>query len=120
MGLDGDVSGGGVLAMQPCSKSPEAGDGRSVFSLQANGQIKMPKMGNVCLASSGSAEEQDVAVAAQIDATSSAAGHAASLVIDSDATTFWASDADPTDPVDLQLDFGSSVKIKGVDIEWEY
>merc|ERR1739848_102219 len=66
--VDGDVSEGGKLAMQSCSKSPEAGDGRSLFAVQPNGQIKMPKLGNVCLSlASGGAAETDAAASAQAD-----------------------------------------------------
>merc|ERR1719291_638793 len=95
--LDGDLSGGGFLALQPCSQAPAAGDGRSVFAAQPNGQLKMPRLGDVCLMlDSVGATGQDIASAAPIKATSSAVGHAADAAVDPDPSSYWASDADPT------------------------
>ena len=35
--------------MDACSDSVESGDGRSVFAITANGQLKMPRLGNYCV-----------------------------------------------------------------------
>ena len=53
--------------MQACSATPEGSDGRTVFATQANGQLKMPKMGNYCLTMLGDAATKvDIASAADV------------------------------------------------------
>ena len=53
--------------MQACSATPEGSDGRTVFAAQANGQLKMPKMGNYCLTMLGdAATKADIASAADV------------------------------------------------------
>ena len=60
---------GGSLSMQACSATPEGGDGRTVFAAQANGQLKMPKMGNYCLTALGeAAAKADIASGADVSA----------------------------------------------------
>ena len=39
-------SGGGAIATEACSTSVESGDGRTVFPMSPNGQLKMPRLGN--------------------------------------------------------------------------
>ena len=58
---------GGSLSMQACSATPEGSDGRTVFAAQANGQLKMPKMGNYCLTLLGeAAAKADIASGADV------------------------------------------------------
>ena len=58
---------GGSLNMQACSAAPEGSDGRTVFAAQANGQLKMPKMGNYCLTMLGdAAAKADIASGADL------------------------------------------------------
>ena len=60
---------GGSLGMQACSATPEGSDGRTMFAAQANGQLKMPKMGNYCLTSLGEvAAKVDIASGADLSA----------------------------------------------------
>ena len=60
---------GGSLSMQACSATPEGSDGRTVFAAQANGQLKMPKMGNYCLTALGEATAKaDIASGADVSA----------------------------------------------------
>jgi len=47
--VDGDTTGGGVLAMEACSTSATSVDGRAVFAVSPNGQLKLPLMGNYCV-----------------------------------------------------------------------
>ena len=55
--------------MQACSATPEGSDGRTVFAAQANGQLKMPKMGNYCLTALGeAAAKADIASGADVSA----------------------------------------------------
>ena len=53
--------------MQACSATPEGSDGRTIFAAQANGQLKMPKVGNYCLTMLGDAATKvDIASAADV------------------------------------------------------
>ena len=59
--------------MGPCSASA---DGRGVFAMTPNGQLKMPQLGNYCVTVSGEGvADTDVAQRADITATSSNAQH---------------------------------------------
>ena len=55
--------------MEECSSNAESTDGRTVFAVTANGQLKMPRLGNFCVtmlgdgASSARAVVQDCAEA---------------------------------------------------------
>jgi len=51
--VDGDTSGGGAIATDACSASTESGDGRTVFSITSNAQLKMPRLGNYCVTLAG-------------------------------------------------------------------
>ena len=63
--------------MGACSASAEAGDGRGVFAVTPNGQLKMPRLGNYCLTVVGDgAADADVAQGADVTATSSNSQHA--------------------------------------------
>ena len=97
-------AGGGAFAMEACSTSPESGDGRTVFAATANGQLKMPRVGNYCLTMAGDgASDADVAPGAGLVATSSNAEHAVKNIVDGSAQSYWASGSDPAAPVDVQL-----------------
>ena len=112
---------GGALTMEACSIAAEAGDGRSVFLLNPNGQLQMPRLGNFCLSMTGDgAVEANVALGADVAATSSNAQHAAKGAIDGDDHSFWASGVDPASGVDMNVDFGATKIIRTVEIEWEY
>ena len=114
-------SGGGALALEPCSASAESGDGRTIFAMTANSQLKMPRMGNYCVTVAGDgASDADAAQGADLTATSSSAQHAAKNIGDGDAQSYWASGSDPTGPVDVQLDFGTVRQIKSIEIDWEH
>ena len=107
--------------MEKCDFSAEAGDGRSVFQMTANGQMQMPRMGNFCLSMVGNgAAEADVALGADVSATSSSAQHVVKNAVDGDAHSFWASGSDPTSGVDLHIDLGVTKQIRAVEIDWEY
>jgi len=117
--VDGDTTGGGMLAMAPCSTS--AGDGRDVFAMTSSGQLKMPRVGSYCLTVAGEgAVDANIAQAAEVTATSSNAQHAVEHIADGDAQTWWSSATDPASRVDVQLDFGATKQIKAVEIEWEH
>ena len=112
---------GGALTMEACSIAAEAGDGRSVFLLSPNGQLQMPRLGNFCLSMAGDgALEANVALGADVAATSSNAQHAAKGAIDGDDHSFWASGFDPASGVDMNVDLGATKIIRTVEIEWEY
>ena len=69
-------TGGGMLIMGPCSASSESGDGRGVFAMTPNGQLKMPQLGNYCVTVSGKGvADTDIAQGADVTATSSNAQH---------------------------------------------
>ena len=107
--------------MEACSSSAESSDGRSVFSMTPNGQVQLPRMGNFCLSTLGDrAIETDVALGADVSATSSNVQHVVKNAIDGDSHSFWASSSDPTATVDLHIDFGAIQNIRAVEIEWEY
>ena len=40
---------GGKLVLRRCPRSGESHDGRSAFELQSNNQLKLPRMGNICV-----------------------------------------------------------------------
>ena len=107
--------------MEACSASAESGDGRTVFAMTPNGQLKMPRVGNYCLTMAGDgAVDANIAPGAALAATSSSAEHAVKNAADGDAQSYWASGFDPKGPVDVQLDFGAAKRIKSIEIEWEY
>ena len=107
--------------MEKCDVSAEAGDGRNVFQMTSNGQIQMPRLGNFCLSLVGDgAVETDVAIGADVSATSSSAQHVVKNAVDGDSHSFWASGSDPTSGVDLHVDLGATKHIRAVEIEWEY
>ena len=107
--------------MDVCSTSAESGDGRTVFAMMANGQLKMPRVGNYCLTMAGDgASDADVTQGADVAATSTNAQHPVKNIADGDARSYWASAFDPTAPVDVQLDFGSAKQITAVEIDWEH
>jgi hypothetical protein len=113
--------GGGALAMDACSTSAESGDGRTVFAITPNGQLKMPRLGNYCVTMLGDgASDVDAARGADVAATSSDPQHVVKSIVDGDAKSYWASALDPTAPVDVQVDFGTSRQIKSIEIEWEH
>lgn len=119
--VDGDTTGGGVLAMAPCSTSAENGDGRDVFAMTSSGQLKMPRVGTYCLTVAGDgAVDANIAQGAEVTATSSNAQHAVEHIADGDAQSYWSSAADPASRVDVQLDFGATKQIKAVEIAWEH
>ena len=91
-----------------------------MFSLSANGQLKMPRMGNFCVTFMG--DNAGFATGFDVAATSSQAGHSASSVADGDSTSFWASAYDPAENavVDVQLNLGSPKQIHRITIDWEY
>jgi hypothetical protein len=121
MGVFSCSAGGGAFAMEKCSTSPESGDGRTVFAATANGQLKMPRLGNYCLTMAGDgASDADVASGAGLVATSTNTEHAVNNIVDGNAQSYWASGSDPAAPVDVQLDFGTAKLIKSVEIEWEH
>jgi hypothetical protein len=114
-------SGGGAIATEACSTSVESGDGRTVFSMTPNGQLKMPRLGNYCTTVSGEgAANTNVVQAADLAATSTNAQHAVANLADGDAQSYWASASDPAAPIDVQLDFGAPKQIQAVEIEWEH
>ena len=89
--------------------------------MTANGQMQMPRMGNFCLSMVGNgAAEADVALGADVSATSSSAQHVVKNAVDGDAHSFWASGSDPTSGVDLHMDLGVTKHIRAVEIDWEY
>ena len=107
--------------MEACSASAESGDGRTVFAMTPNGQLKMPRVGNYCLTMAGDgAVDANIAPGAALAATSSSAEHAVKNAADGDAQSYWASGFDPKGPVDVQLDFGAAKRIKSIEIEWEH
>jgi len=114
-------SGGGTVATDACSTSSESGDGRAIFSITPNGQLKMPRLGNYCLTVMGEgAASAHIAQAADLAATSTNAQHIVKNIADGDAQSYWASASDPAAPVDVQLDFGEAKQIKSVEIDWEH
>jgi hypothetical protein len=120
-GACGPRSGGGSFESAACSSSAESSDGRSVFSAAPNGQLKMPRLGNFCVSMVGEgAAQSDVALGADVSATSSNAQHAARNAVDGDAQSFWASGFDPASSVDMQVDLGATKQIKAVEIDWEH
>jgi hypothetical protein len=66
------------------------------------------------------AAQSDVALGADVSATSSNAQHAARNAVDGDAQSFWASGFDPASSVDMQVDLGATKQIKTVEIDWEH
>jgi len=118
---DGDTTGGGMLIMGPCSASSESGDGRGVFAMTPNGQLKMPQLGNYCVTVSGKGvADTDVAQGADVTATSSNAQHPVEHIADGDTHSYWASAPDPVSRVDVQLDFGTAKQIKVIELDWEH
>ena len=106
--------------MEACSGSAESGDGRTVFAMTPNGQLKMPRVGNYCLTMAGDgAVDANIAPGAALAATSSSAEHAVKNAADGDAQSYWASASDPAAPVDVQMDFGEAKHVKSIEIEWE-
>lgn len=108
------------MNMQECSSSLEASDGRTVFAVAPNGQVRMPRVGNYCLTMLGDgAGKVDVSLGADVSATSSNAQHSASNAVDGSAQSYWASGFDPASVVDMILDFGAAKQIQNVEIDWE-
>ncbi len=52
----GGVVSGGRVGLVSCAKAAAAGDGRALFELGSSGQLKLPRMGNVCVSSVPTAE----------------------------------------------------------------
>lgn len=100
------------------------GDGRSVFELAANGQLKFARDGDYCVGQRGPAVGfVDAAIGSAVSATSSAnnAAHGARAAVDGDKRTYWASKpGDVGAPVELVIDFGSAVKLERLDVDWEF
>ena len=59
-------------------------------------------------------DSSDIAQGADLTATSTNAQHNAKNIADGDAQSYWASGSDPKDPVDVQLDFSATQRIKGI------
>ena len=107
--------------MEECSANAESSDGRTVFAMTASGQLKMPRLGNFCVTMLGDgAADADVARGADFASTSSDSQHGVKSIADGDAKSYWASALDPTAPVDVQVDFGTSRQIKSIEIDWEH
>ena len=89
--------------------------------MTASGQLKMPRLGNFCVTMLGDgASDADVARGADFASTSSDPQHGVKSIADGDAKSYWASALDPTAPVDVQVDFGTSRQIKSIEIDWEH
>ncbi|KAL8454506.1 hypothetical protein Emed_000227 [Eimeria media] len=128
--------GGGfpVLRIQSGITSPHqasaysAEDGRSVWELQPNNQLKLLRGGNYCLSQMGSkAGSSDVAKNSEVHSSHSRAAdneHGPSSAVDGKDSTYWASqefqkDALP-EAVLFDVDLGDKYKLRTTDIDWEY
>jgi len=109
-----------VLQTAPCSTAAASGDGRGIFTPMANGQLKMPHLGNYCVTmASDGATFSDLALTSTLAATSANAQHAVQNLINGDAQSYWASAFETSGPVDVQFDFGSEKQVAIIEIDWE-
>ena len=113
----------GHVALMDCDAVLKNDDGRSKFEVLGKGQLKLAMQGDFCLSQSGpGAGRRNVAAKAAATATSSFnVEHGASMVVDSNEATYWASKFDDTDePVALTVNLGSKNQISDMRIDWEY
>eukprot|EP00918_Siedleckia_nematoides_P077617 GHVU01169663.1.p2 GENE.GHVU01169663.1~~GHVU01169663.1.p2 ORF type:complete len:170 (+),score=14.69 GHVU01169663.1:1104-1613(+) len=124
---NGDATGGGSIVTQNCVRSLDEADGRSMWSLEGNSQLRLRgNQGNYCLSQRGSAAGASNLIhehkpSAKISSLS--AGHDASKALDGDITTYWASSAfDSPDyhVVNFDMDFGKAILMNRIRIDWEY
>ncbi len=120
---DGSAADGGQLVMSDCPAAAEVDDGRGAFEPTAPGQLKFSSMGNYCVSAAGGAGLRDVAASSRVYAPSSQSARPAENAVDGlgGSSTYWASAGDLSEKalVDLALDFGASVNIGAIDVEWE-
>ncbi|XP_026191628.1 uncharacterized protein LOC34617422 [Cyclospora cayetanensis] len=125
---DNNVQDGGQVVTGDCTAEYNFQDGRSVWELQPNNQLKLLRGGNYCLSQTGSkAGSTDVAKDAEVRSTHSRAAddeHGPSAAVDGNADTFWASPEFPKDAVPefvhFDVDLGDKYKLRTTDIDWEF
>eukprot|EP00397_Hematodinium_sp_SG-2012_P039571 GEMP01043224.1.p1 GENE.GEMP01043224.1~~GEMP01043224.1.p1 ORF type:complete len:270 (+),score=50.48 GEMP01043224.1:538-1347(+) len=113
----------GKIQLADCDKVAENSDGRAQFEPTANSQLKLARPGNWCLTLAGSGiKATNAALSANVTTTNTepTGTHSAQMAIDGKDTTYWASSADPQEPVEFTIDYGHDVKLKAVNIDWEY
>ncbi|PFH35970.1 F5/8 type C domain-containing protein [Besnoitia besnoiti] len=119
---------GGVVVAEDCEQSYKYDDGRSIWELQPNNQLKLLKGGNFCLSQQGSkAGMANVAKNKPVKASHPRPGdssHSPSLSVDGHSETYWASQNFPMSAVPsavfLDIDLGEKYKLNTAAIDWEY
>ena len=113
-----------TLASARCNAASKAGDGRSTFEFQGNGQLQLDRDGKYCLSQRGDTiGDVNVAfrAAASANSTSNAMSHGASMAVDGHELSFWASRFTVSNEnVELLVDWGQTEKIHHVEIVWEF
>lgn len=113
----------GKIQLADCDKVASNSDGRAQWEPTANSQLKLQRPGNWCLTLAGSGiKATNSALSANVSTsnTEPSGMHSAQHAVDGKDTTYWASNADPQEPVELTIDYGHDVKLKGINIDWEY
>lgn len=110
---------GAQVELKDCDK--DDGDGGFQWELTEKGQLKT-KNGNYCLMPANPLKEEESAQGTTVETTSSMAGHPASLVVDGDNTSYWASALDPAPdvPVEVTTVFENEKSLHSIEIDWEY
>ena len=120
---NGEENGLNKVGKNDCRYATDAEDGRGVFEPTATGQLRFSKMGNYCASARGDVVHKNVAAGSAIHASSNQDGHPPELTIDGlgDATSYWASASEQfaNVTIDVTLDFGKSVHIERIEIDWE-
>ncbi|CAD7940959.1 unnamed protein product [Amoebophrya sp. A25] len=122
---DGNVTKqGGSITLQDCDTATAAGDGRALWEPMPSSQLKSGKAGDYCLTmgpeQARPGETNLIRGSNAIDASSSNGSHIPKLVADGNDSTYWASDWDPSEDETVTIDLGTTAKVNGIDIDWEY
>ena len=136
-----DASNGGHVVLMDCDAALKSEDGRSQWEVLGEGQLRLARQGRYCLSQSGPAPgRHNIAARAAARASSTAsAGHGrpaisfhligpvafcgtgASMAVDSNEATYWASKFDDIDkPVTLTVDLGAKSQIQEMKIDWAF
>jgi len=119
----GDTSDSRAIVKGSCSFAMNEGNGLGMVVPNAKGQLKLSKTGNYCVSVNGEVHAKNVASGADIRASSSQNGHAAENAIDGvdGHSTYWASapEQSASATVDVTIDFGKTVHIETLQIDWE-
>ncbi|EEA07737.1 LCCL domain-containing protein [Cryptosporidium muris RN66] len=121
---DNNVGTGGTLVLDECSYTM---DGRGLFELLPNNQLRLMRGGNLCLSSPG---DKTGIINVALNAAASASSirktepeYSPSMAVDNKDSTFWLSEdilENSSSEVYFKLDLGVVLKLQDIYIDWKY